>query len=632
MFILLMHGSFFAHGQTSGNETYLLSLHELLNAEVYSVGLFPATAATAPGYITVFDMQNIDDTPVRNLYDLLTKHAPGSAVGNHERQGALHGVRGILIDNNAKTLVMIDGQQVNARSHFGYMTHMHSPLLGGMQTIEVINGPGAIQHGSGAINGFINMLPKTGESNPGLSMNASYGEAEDFYMLDVGYGGSYGERKNLYLYAGFYDADGYEPENALGNELPYTDQAVDALAFNEQNHMTSIVWQHRGLKLNIFAYETNPQKNNNDERGYFHNETLGLKPAYHIAIDGHHSVDIEASMLWFDHRVEEPDSSRGGNERHMEIKATYKNQAFDHQAVAIGALYGEKHFDTSQYFSSKPDSASEAVKTDWQEISLFAEDIMTLTPSLTASMGFRFDLYRLSPVQSDLINPAFTPQDPDAHFSPRLAIAWQITEASTIKASYQHGFRMPDAAYYDWNLYNNRAAKALGFTASGTLKPEEMDSFEINFSHLFGSLLSLEINLFYNQFKDQLSWGALENYWSDSEVAAINNYNAVNWGGGMFQNSQQEFNAYGGELIIRYQLLDNTLLNASYGYAKMDDDNAIQRYPMHQIKINSLSGFLNDRLKFSIDYLFSSKYPEMINFMNSTSIIAMKSTLLSSIN
>ena len=37
---------------------------------------------------------------------------------------------GILIDNGGKTLVMLDGQQINQRSHFGYMTGLLCTEIG----------------------------------------------------------------------------------------------------------------------------------------------------------------------------------------------------------------------------------------------------------------------------------------------------------------------------------------------------------------------------------------------------------------------------------------------------------------------------------------------------------------------
>ena len=99
-----------------------MSLHELSEIQYTEgvVSFFPQPLRSAPSNIQTFDLDEMQDTPVMTLADLLSMHAVGSSIGTHERQGALHGVRGIMIDNNAKTLVMVDGIHVNLRTHFGY--------------------------------------------------------------------------------------------------------------------------------------------------------------------------------------------------------------------------------------------------------------------------------------------------------------------------------------------------------------------------------------------------------------------------------------------------------------------------------------------------------------------------------
>ena len=144
-----------------------IPFEELVNIEVSSVGFFDTAASKAPGYSYIITAEEIEKSPGRNLSDIIEMKVPGMTTGGHERHGPLIGTRGIFIDNNAKTMVMLDEQQINQRSHFGYTAGLLSPLLGDVRQAEVILGPGAILHGSGALNGFINLLPKNGKDNPG---------------------------------------------------------------------------------------------------------------------------------------------------------------------------------------------------------------------------------------------------------------------------------------------------------------------------------------------------------------------------------------------------------------------------------------------------------------------------------
>jgi len=57
---------------------------------------------------------------------------------------------------------------------------------------------------------------------------------------------------------------------------------------------------------------------------------------------------------------------------------------------------------------------------------------------------------------------------------------------------------------------------------------------------------------------------------------------------------------------VTFQPVSNTEVRLSYGYVKSDADAV--RYPSHQIKLNTLSYFFNNRLALGLDYLFNSSY------------------------
>ncbi len=619
----------------AAEDVFSLSLEELMDIEVSSAGFFTTSTTKAPGYVMVYDMDEISNSSVRTLGDLMELYVPGAAMGAHERQGRLIGTRGLMIDNNAKTLVMWDGQHINYRTHFGYMVGMLSPFMGDIAKVEVIHGPGAIQHGSGAISGFINMVPKTGTSHPGLFSRYEFGIEETSHLFEGGYGYSYGENKSIYVYGGSYDADGFEPDQDWGYTKSYPEN-VDAFGFKNSNYRFSTTWNHENFNLNFFVYDLSPQKNNNAEFGYFKNETVGVRPKYVFDLTDTDSIELIGSFLWMDFGEVGGNNwrgdLRGGSEQHWEVKTIYRTTRFDGHQLALGGLYGEKTFrDAEFYFSKTPPEGYESIETEWDEVSLFAEDVIELSDDLTLSMGVRYDEYDTQDFLSKNLFPEpYKPDDMDGHVSPRIALAYQVDKTTSIKASYQHGFRMPDAVYYNWNLYNNAAATSLGYGNSPALKPEEMDSYELNFQKIVDERLTLNTNLYYNIFTDQLSWGPLENYWTDAEVAAINDWTPASswgWGGGMFQNTEAKSQIYGTEVIADYKLTDTMDLNCSYGFAKANNDEIKQRYPAHQIKTNLMTFFLDNKLMVGLNYLFQSRFTNTL--YNSTSDDAMDSAYAS---
>jgi len=594
-----------------------MSIDQLMEVEVAS--FFRVSTSKAPGYVMTYDLDDIRLGSVRTIADLLELHAPGNIVGAHQRQGRLHGVRGILVDNNAKTLYMRDGQQMNYRSHFGYMVGLLSPMLGDIQAVEIINGPGAILHGSGAINGLINEIPKTGRSHPGAFGRVEYGFREQSYLTEGGYGFQYGDNRDLYVYGGRYGAEGFEPHEDWGYPTAYT-RDVDAFGFKDKNYKVSTTWNHDNFNLNLLMFELNPQKNENMESGYFNNSFFAARPKYTVELDADSSLDFIGSFLWMDFADWGANGHpyiQGGSEQHWDLKTVYRTTAIDGHQLAGGFLYGEKRFrDASFYFSADPREGFESLNSKWDEYSVFAEDVIELTDRWTLSAGLRYDKYDLGTFEGQWLPEAYSADPIEGHWSPRIATSYELDDQTVIKASYQHGFRMPDASYYNWNLYNNAAATALGFGNSPSLMPEEMDSYEVNLVKEFSKRMTLNLNLFYNIFKNHLSWGSLDTYWTPAEVAAINAWTPASswgWAGGMFQNIDGKFQTLGGEAVIDWDITDRTTLIASYGYVEVARHEIEQRYPKHQVKLNLVHELVEKKLYVGLDYLFQSGYDRSMN-------------------
>lgn len=59
---------------------------------------------------------------------------------------------------------------------------------------------------------------------------------------------------------------------------------------------------------------------------------------------------------------------------------------------------------------------------------------------------------------------------------------------------------------------------------------------------------------------------------------------------------------------MTFQPVRNTEVRLSYGYVHTDEE--VMRYPTHQIKVNTLSYFFNNKLALWLDYLFNSRYSD----------------------
>ncbi|HJW31684.1 MAG TPA: TonB-dependent receptor plug domain-containing protein, partial [Saprospiraceae bacterium] len=359
---------------------------------VKSVGFFPTISRKAPGYSYVVTSEQIETSPERTIDDIIAMRVPGMTAGRHERAGVLIGTRGIMIDNNAKTMVMLDEQQINQRSQFGFSAGLQSPLLGDIGQYEFVLGPGAILHGSGALNGFINMVPKNGKDNPGALINSEYGFAEQAWKIETGYGASYGEHRNVYLYGGMYGAKGFEPDELFGSTKKFD---IKSYGFGNGNEKFSLYWNHDRFNLSTFFFENNPYKNNSIEPGYFHQATAGIRPKYNFKISETDSDELIGSLLWMDHMsppIPGAPAPGAGSESHWEIKNIYRTTRWKDHSLAVGFSVGEKRFyQLRQFFSDDGVFPFEAVDGKWFEASVFGEDVIALTDRWTISVGLRYD-------------------------------------------------------------------------------------------------------------------------------------------------------------------------------------------------------------------------------------------------
>lgn len=199
---LLIMGIFIYLPASAGQVSHLeyltsLSIEELMKIKVSSTGFFDMSHQKAPGTIWLLSNQDIENSSAMNMSDLLNFYIPGIHIGNNVRYGSLIASRGIAMPNNSSTLFLLDGQGINAGVGVGVNSGLKLPLLGDIDRLEIINGPCSIVHGSGAINGFVNIIPKTGSDYPGYFINTDYGFIEKLIKTEIGYGYSYGQRKDF---------------------------------------------------------------------------------------------------------------------------------------------------------------------------------------------------------------------------------------------------------------------------------------------------------------------------------------------------------------------------------------------------------------------------------------------------
>jgi len=654
---VLFVSSFIAYAPAHAQSSASTGIEEkgaeyLLFAEIPSVsssGFFKTKVTNAPGSTIVINQQQIDYSPARDLQDLISYYVPSMAFSTHEYHGSLIGTRGILLDNSAKTLVMVDNTPLNSAWEYGYGNQYQSPLIGDLSGVEVMSGPGAIMHGSGAIGGFINMVSKTGASNPGWFADVERGFIEQGYKAETGYGTSFGQNKNLYLYAGIAHAVGVKNEgdlwDAKDNGIYQSHTAnlgAGEYAYGSPEGFPD--WKFSSLlNYNDFTLKALFQETNTywgspsphyaiSSRPFFHMTDLTLAPSYTFHFTDTDELALQLTGMLMDTNDNDDhdlDSMIGHSETHFEFKPVFKTTRFDRNSIAVGLSVGTRAFKSNDaFFHDNPDvNPDENIRGGWKETAFFGEDVINFTDKWLFSVGTRYDEVFYHQFETSVNGSDVNKEKPqNAHNNSwRAATSYAFTPSTVAKLSYQEGFRYPDARNYSWHSYFSAVSVAGGFSPLTQLKPEKMNSTELNLHQELSSIkVSLDANVYYNVYSDTIHW----HQFSPGNLAGVSmaEYNYVvsqaGWMGS-FMNATGSFRSLGFELIGKWQPIDSTGITLMYGFSRPTDlpssvndsldlatttDNEWIRYPSQQVKLAVDSKLFNDKLIASVMFDSTSSY------------------------
>jgi vitamin B12 transporter len=136
---------------------------QALPETVVTATRIPTEASRLPAATTVITRQDIEERGWRTLAEALSS-VPGMRLvqtGGIGQQASAF-LRG---SNSRHVLVMLDGVPVNDPSEPNGAFNFGNEMLGDIERIEVVRGPGSSLYGSGAIGGVINMITRRAPMN-----------------------------------------------------------------------------------------------------------------------------------------------------------------------------------------------------------------------------------------------------------------------------------------------------------------------------------------------------------------------------------------------------------------------------------------------------------------------------------
>ena len=178
-----------AHGQT---DLKRLSLEELMDVDVTSVGRTRLPLERTAAAVTVITAEEIRRSGITNIPELL-RVIPGVQVARMNAGSWAISARGFNSTAANKLLVQIDGRPVYSPLFSGTFWEIQDLVLDEIARIEVVRGPGASLYGPNAVNGIINIITKSAHLTKQPYVTINGGGAEDLAVVSGRVGGGTGD-------------------------------------------------------------------------------------------------------------------------------------------------------------------------------------------------------------------------------------------------------------------------------------------------------------------------------------------------------------------------------------------------------------------------------------------------------
>ncbi|MBE9469172.1 MAG: TonB-dependent receptor [Bacteroidetes bacterium] len=635
-----------------------LSFEELMNVQIKTGTLLSIKRSKVPSALTVITREEIENTPARNLVDLLEVYVPGGSFTNHWL-GPRIGIRGVMSDQNNSFLLIVNGENMNSQYEKGSFFEIINRDLSDIEKIEIISGPGSVTYGSGAIGGIISITTKNAKTsdkiNIGVAHNLTYryslinsnfsvkkkkfsvymfgsiGTSEGiknpkFYYVDRAHGYGCGYMSETWGYKGlgtpapnFYADFQHRPEIKIQLDIDFLDE------FKFQSRYTNFSFIKLQQKINseegpafpgFYGQQFSLSLNNK------HNFSKKTKLESNIGFQSQNHGEI---YLW--QRDNKPFNditqrrySFSENQIHLRSILTY--EPFDKLKMAIGTeyrywFYGTEWgkaknsfvmnfaptvnfavLDSSSGFYSQYNKYGIVTLIDdpinANQISGFYEFNYMPFKNTTILFSGRIDKHNLAKMA----------------FSPRIAFIQQLNKNNFLKLIAQQSVRLP----------NFRELYAIDFASEPTPEPERLRGIELIYSSVFLENFSVNLST-YCQSVNQIGFteknrseiiGEFNTAGFESKLSyKLNNFNiALNYTyiKQLKWDPEYDFNTYISNIGI--DSLDIPIIDAG--------KNRINNFPQHQLKLIT-SYKINKSLYVHFNARFASKYgqADMLNMFMS---------------
>jgi iron complex outermembrane receptor protein len=471
-----------------------LPIEDLLKIELSSASRKMQAVQDVAAAVFVISREEIERSGARSIPEAL-RLAPGvevARIANNRWAVSIRGFNGRFAN---KLLVLKDGRSVYSPLFSGVQWEAEDAILGDIERIEVIRGPGAAMWGSNAVNGVINIISRRAADTLGTEVIASTATDEPG-AVTIRHGMTVGGGHLRISAKGFQvdparTADGIKGNDGwtsgrmgLRGDWPAADGGKWTLVGETYRSRADD-------RLDLTSFGQSPPLV--DIKQVNTGSNLSLRREQPM-VDGGQvewQVSAETSVLYAETLVREERTTFAGDlQRRLPLGA--------HELI-VGGSYRQSRDNIRILGTLSLDRS----QRDWRIASLFANDEYVLIPEqLRLSGGVRVDHDNWSGTQ----------------VQPNVRLAWTPNRDTTLWTSLARAARTPSRAELDitftldmipGNPFTSPRVPSVRVlrvpTPEGSLKSEKVTTFELGYRQRLKPQLSLDFAAFVSDYSQLLS-------------------------------------------------------------------------------------------------------------------------------
>ncbi len=529
-----------------------LSLSDLLDVKINAVGKKPQTLSDIPAAVFVISYDDIRQTGVRTIPDLL-RMVPGmhiSQANSHAWEVSARGFHQLLAN---KMLVMVDGRSVYVREFSGVWWEQLNLIVDDIERIEVVRGPGGTVWGANAVNGVVNIITRSAKDTKGGLINIALGDQLE-YLSSVRYADKIAKKTYLRLYA---QTRSEQSEN-VDLPDPYKNTQVGfrmdgQWSSKDKWTLQGDYYQGRSTEVNFASYDAKPQN------VPFHGGNLLGR--WQRDLGNNSEFQTQVYVDYYDRDANYVRSRT----RTLDLDLQHRFRPHKNHEIVWGLdwRHYQQQADNSEEFSF--------THTDYSEnlFSVFVQDEITLVKNRWyLTVGSKFE---------HMQNIGWQAQ-------PSARLLWTPNKKRSLWAGISRAVRMPDwgTTYGRWSAYY--PVRITGIPIMGNiqmprsaLKPERLLAYELGWREMLRDDLFMDANLYYHDYDDSIS---TVEYGVDVTPTGL----VVNMG---YENVGKQ-HSYGAELSSTWQVNRRWKLQGAYTYIRHVNPFESRQYePKHQVSLRS---------------------------------------------